>query len=160
MMYQNVNQHSCTCYLLVGMPGSGKSTWCTQCHPSLPVVSRDQIRAELGYTKDAQDKAVLDPELESIVTLRENALMEGLAARRQDFIVDDTNIKKVYRDQIIKFLKSLGVRVIGVQFDTPLELCIERRKNQIDSESMNNLFAKMAPLDNSEVDEIIIWKCL
>ena len=65
-------------YVMCGIPGSGKSTWCKQNYPDLPVVSRDIIRAELGYTKDAQDKAVLAPELESIVTLTENALMEEL----------------------------------------------------------------------------------
>ena len=44
-----------TVYLLVGLPGSGKSTWCKNDHPELPVISRDIIRAELGYTSSVDE---------------------------------------------------------------------------------------------------------
>ncbi len=47
------------CYLLVGLPGSGKSTWCEKNHPDLPIVSRDIIRYKLGYTSGPNEKARL-----------------------------------------------------------------------------------------------------
>lgn len=147
--------YSCTCYMLVGLPGSGKSTWCKEEQPKLPVVSRDIIRAELGYTKDADEKAVLTFQQEQEVTAKEKEKMEKYAKDGQDFIMDDTNLKKKYRAQNIEFLKSIGCKVIGVWFDTPLDVCINRRDGQIEPDVMKDINSKMAKPEPEEFDEFI-----
>ena len=96
------------CYLLVGLPGSGKSTWCKENHPNLPIVSRDIIRHELGYTNSVDQKAVLSKNQEERVTEKEYKMIEELAQEGKDFIIDDTNLKRKYRIRMVEFLKDLG----------------------------------------------------
>lgn len=154
MLAQEKTRDCATVYMLVGMPGSGKSTWAEQVHPELPVVSRDIIRAELGYTSGPNHKAVLSEEKEAAVTKAEYEKMKQYCKAKEDFIIDDTNISK-YRKQLIDTLKSYGAYIIGVQFNTPLDVCISRRKGQIPDDVMNRIYAKKIDLDPTEVDEII-----
>lgn len=146
---------SCTCYMLIGLPGAGKSTWCKNEHPELPVVSRDIIRTELGFTKSPDEKAVLSFENEQKVTKVELEKMEKLANANQDFIMDDTNIKLKYRKKSIKWLHEHNIKVSGVWFDTPLETCIKRRSGQIDAETMKKIHSSMSKPDKNEFDEFI-----
>lgn len=141
-------------YLMVGIPGSGKSTWCKNTHPDLPVVSRDNIRAELGYTKDSDEKAVLTREQEKQVTNAEYKKIIYLATDGKDFIIDDTNTG-VYRKDMIDKLRKLNLKIIGVNLKTSLSTCIERRKGQIPEYIMHKLYAKKIDLKPGEVDEII-----
>lgn len=150
-----INTKKPKAYLLVGLPGSGKSTWCRKNYPNLPIVSRDIIRAELGFTKDADEKAALEWWKEEKVTKRENELIEKLCSERKDFIIDDTNLKKKFRKKMIDFLHNNGAIVIGVRFSTDIDTCIDRRKDQISEETMRQIFSKMDQLEDDEVDKTI-----
>lgn len=141
-------------YLLVGLPGSGKSEWC-KAHNDLPVVSRDIIRGELGYTSGADEKVRLDYHQENEVTKKEHEYMKKYLAENQDFIIDDTNLRLKYRRPLIQSLREGGAFVIGVRFNTPLDLCIKRREGQIDAERMVKIAKTMNPLDETEVDQLI-----
>ena len=57
MVIKRTKKKGSTVYILCGLPGSGKSTWCKKYHPKLPIVSRDIIRAELGFTSGPDEKA-------------------------------------------------------------------------------------------------------
>lgn len=163
--YINEAKSKFTCYMLIGLPGSGKSTWCKTNHPDLPVVSRDIIRSTgegyefkefcLGFTKNVDEKAVLDFRKENQVTEKERELMKKLAKEKRDFIMDDTNLKTKYRKQSIQFLRTIGAKIVGVYFDTPLETCIKRRKGQIDAETMKQIASKINIQDKTEFDEFI-----
>ena len=72
-----------------------------------------------------------------------------------DFIIDDTNLRKLYRKPLIDLLYSGEAYIIGVNFITPLKICIERRKHQIPKEALINLSNVMDKLKNNEVDKII-----
>lgn len=146
---------SSKCYLLVGLPGSGKSSWCKREHPNLPIVSRDIIRYNLGYTSGPDEKAKLSRSQEELVTKEEYKLINKYLDLGTDFIIDDTNLRKKYRVPMIETLKKKGAYVIGVNFNTPLKVCIERRKEQISPDIMKNLSLDKDKLDESEVDEII-----
>ena len=78
-------------YLMVGIPGSGKSTWIKENQPKLPVVSRDIIRAKLGFTSNADEKTVLTSGQERQVTTEEYFQIAKLCKKNQNFIIDDTN---------------------------------------------------------------------
>lgn len=145
-------------YLMCGLPGSGKSEWCKRNHPELPIVSRDIIRGEFGFTSGVDEKARLENWQENKVTEKEKEYIKRYIKQHQDFIIDDTNLRLKYRKQMIQSLRDLGAYIIGVRIDTPLELCIKRRDGQINSERMEDIYKKMTPLQEDEVDELIIVK--
>lgn len=91
------NRHS-TIYFMMGIAGSGKSTWIQNNVPNLPVVSRDIARAELGYIKPGE-KAKLSKKQEEKVTEYCREKQRYYASRAMDFIIDDMNLKKCYRDE-------------------------------------------------------------
>ena len=144
-----------TVYFLVGLPGSGKSTWCKTNHPDLPIASRDIIRAKLGFTKNTDEKARLEPWQEEHVTKVEYSEIKKHLESGQDFIIDDTNLRTRFRRKMIETLRKHNVRIVGVVFNTPLGTCIERRKGQIDGEILQRMHDTMDELVNDEVDDII-----
>lgn len=142
-------------YLMVGLPGSGKSTWIKNSLPAnIPVISRDIIRHKLGFTKSVDHKAVLSKDKEDTVTEYEMGMIHNYLAQGVDIVIDDINTGK-YRKNMIQFLRDNGAEVIGVKMNTNLDTCIKRRDGQISPEVMQNINKKMIPLDASEVDTIL-----
>lgn len=146
-------------YLMIGIPGSGKSTWCKKNHPDLPIVSRDKIRAQLGFAETSQEKTLLSKSDERKVTKIEDDLImqyceQAWKKKIDGFIIDDTNLGK-YRTSLINKLHQMSMHVIGVNIDTPLDVCIERRKGQIPKNVMQQMYDSKRDLKEDEVDEII-----
>jgi predicted kinase len=142
-------------FLMVGLPGSGKSTWIKNSLPAnIPVISRDIIRHKLGFTKSVDQKAVLSKDKEDTVTEYEMGMIHNYLAQGNDIVIDDINTGK-YRKGMIQFLRDNGAEVIGVRMNTSLDTCIKRRDGQISPEVMQNINKRMIPLDESEVDNVI-----
>ena len=140
---------------MVGLPGSGKSTWIKNSLPAnIPVISRDIIRHRLGFTKSVDQKAVLSKDKEDTVTEYEMGMIHNYLAQGNDIVIDDINTGK-YRKGMIQFLRDNGAEVIGVRMNTSLDTCIKRRDGQISPEVMQNINKKMIPLDDSEVDNVL-----
>lgn len=153
--YIKENNKKTNVYLMVGLPGSGKSEWCKRVHPELPVVSRDIIRGELGYTSGADEKAKLEYWQENEVTKKEQERIAEYLKAKQDFIIDDTNLRLKYRKPLIQSLRMRGAFVIGVRVLTPIDVCIRRRDGQISEEQLIKMEKTMNPLDRTEVDKYI-----
>ena len=142
-------------YLMVGLPGSGKSTWIINSLPSdVVVISRDIIRYKLGYTSGADDKAVLSRAQENSVTSYERTMIYNNLRKGNDIVIDDINTGK-YRKEMSDFLRSCGAEVIGVRMNTNLDTCIKRRDGQISADVMHNISKRMIPLAENEVDKVI-----
>ena len=142
-------------FLMVGLPGSGKTTWIKNCLPSdVVIISRDIIRHKLGFTKSVDHKAVLSKEKEEMVTSYEETMIHNYLAMGKDIVIDDINTGK-YRKNMIKFLHDNGAEVIGVRMNTPLDVCIKRREGQVDADVMRNIDKKRIPLADDEVDTVI-----
>lgn len=140
---------------MVGLPGSGKSTWIKNSLPAnIPVISRDIIRHKLGFTKSVDQKAVLSKDKEDTVTEYEMGMIHNYLAQGNDIVIDDINTGK-YRKGMIQFLRDNGAEVIGVRMNTSLDTCIKRRDGQISPEVMQNINKRMIPLDDSEVDNVL-----
>lgn len=149
--------HKIVAFVMCGIPGAGKSTWVKENHPDLVMISRDIIRAELGHTANADEKAVLSNSIENEVTREEYSKIAKCVKQKRSFIVDDTNTNPKYRNNLIETLKSYGVYIVGVNVVTPLNICIERRAGQIPEIAMIKLYERQVPLQSSDVDELITY---
>ena len=132
-----------TVYVLCGMPGAGKSTFCKKRLPNCKVVSRDLIRVELGYTSSVDDKYVGTKNQEQQVTIRENQLIKEYLEAGYDIVLDNMNGGK-YLKPTVEYIKSIApeAKIIGYNIVTPLEKCIERRKDQILEGVMRNIYSR------------------
>lgn len=112
-----------TIFCLVGLPGSGKSTWVNS-HitdaSKVAVVNMDTIRQEV--TGDPTDQT-------------QNALVASLA--RQKFLTavshgvpsiywDNTTTQRKYRKELIQVGKKGGYKVVAVHFKVPFDTCAKR----------------------------------
>lgn len=142
-------------YLMVGLPGSGKSTWIkNNLSPDIEIISRDIIRNRMGFTKSVDEKAVLSKGKENAVTEFEMNLIQSYLSMGKDIVIDDINTGK-YRKGMIDFLHDNGAWVIGVRMNTSLDTCINRREGQIPAANMRDIKKRMIPLMDDEVDTVI-----
>ena len=130
-------------YILCGIPGAGKSTFCKNHLSNYKVVSRDIIRFELGYTSFVDDKSVGTKYQEQQVTIRENELIKEYLEAGYDIVLDNMNGGK-YLKPTVENIKLIApkAKIIGYNIVTPLEKCIERRKDQISEEVMRNIYSR------------------
>ena len=130
-------------YILCGIPGAGKSTFCKNHLPNCKVVSRDIIRFELGYTSSVDNKSVGTKYQEQQVTIRENELIKEYLEAGYDIVLDNMNGGKYLKPTVenIKLITP-NAKIIGYNIVTPLEKCIERRKDQISEGVMRSIYSR------------------
>lgn len=156
-------------WVFIGLPGSGKSTESEKLSTSAVannpllgshfpkvIISRDIIRAELGYCKIGE-KVVLSKEQENEVSKAFNQKMIETAKRGFDIILDNINLKREYRDAYKETLKDFNVKwnYVYVQADS-LEKNIERRKGQISENVLKDMQKKLDWPDFCEYDTLSI----
>lgn len=141
-----------TVYFTIGPSGAGKSTWASKM--GLPVVSRDIIREDLGFTKSGE-KALLDKKEEDLVTLEHNNRVNNLVKLNKNFILDNTNTNLKFLTSEIQKMKDAGYITIGVFFKTPLSMCIQRRKGQVPAMAIIRMFKNMQNISPDLFDETI-----
>ena len=146
-------------YVLIGLPGAGKDTWIMNNLPNThKVVCRDDIRAEIGLC-NAGEKIVATPQQENLVTSLFNTKLKEYARAGEDIAINNTNLRRKYRQEYKKALAGFDVNWIYVVIEAPdLETNKERRKGQIPSEVFDRLKASYEPPTPDEYDEIIYNK--
>ena len=106
--------------MLVGLPGSGKSTWARE--QKLPVLSSDSIRLLLSDDEDNQ--RIHRPVFATLRFLLRQRLTIGMPLT----VVDATNLSPRFRRDWITIAQRHGALVEAVFFDTPLEVCQQRNQ--------------------------------
>lgn len=120
-------------YMLVGLPGSGKSTEAEKINAK--VFSSDKLREELYGDENIQgDNTSLFAELHKRI---KKCLIEG-----NDCIYDATNINAKRRKAFLQEIKKIDCEKICIFVATDFDLCIERNNNR-DRKVPYNVIKKM-----------------
>ena len=108
-------------FIMIGAPGSGKTTWCKNNVPKNAVyISRDEIRFSIIKDKDSyfsKEKIVYDIFINKI----NEALDSGL-----DVYADQTSLNAGSRKKLIDALNKKPDEIIGIYFTTPLDIILQR----------------------------------
>lgn len=149
-------------YVLIGLPGAGKNTWLDRflggrVPEDVTVLSRDDIRAELGFCKDGE-KVVLSPDKENIVSEVFNKRFIKALNDGKDVVLNNINLKKRYRDD---FKRLAGNRLIDwryVYVEAPtIEDNIKRRPT-FDPQQLRNMTEVLEWPQPDEYDRLLISK--
>ena len=124
--------------VLVGLPGSGKSTWAAQ--QGAGVLSSDMVRALLTGSEETQTvNRLVFPTLRFLLEMR-------VKAGAKSTIIDATSLTAKERRAWIRMAESLDCDAEAVFFDTPLEICRKRnaaRDRRVPDDVMDRFAARM-----------------
>ena len=140
--------------LLIGIPGSGKTTYANKNKKENEVIlSSDIIRQELFGNESSQENNQLV--FDTLYARARQLLKEG-----KDVIIDATNINAYYRHQTLKNFEDLNIERVAIVFDTPIQTCIKRdqkRKRTVGKAVIDKMISRyQAPSKDEGFDNIVI----
>ena len=146
-------------YIMCGIPGSGKSTYIKDNLPNVPVVSRDIMRYEMGLTSSPNNKIIASKEQEQKITKMMNDKIKEYCEAKQDFIIDNMNLRYVYRQKILEEILPYNAYITVIYVEAPdLKTCIKRRYGQIPADEYVRILKSIDFPQPFEYDEITILK--
>lgn len=137
-------------YVMVGIPGSGKTTYARRYLGYALRVSLDDLRLMLtGQTYVER--------YEPVVVLAALAMLETLLSRanrwHQDVLLDATNVSKRVRRPYVAMAKKYGLRAIGVYVHCDLETALARDSSRpygVGNEVVRRFHARLQPPNPGE----------
>jgi predicted kinase len=131
--------------ILVGLPGSGKSTYLER--HGVTALSSDLIRQLLA--DDVRDQTIHGRVFNTIRYL----VRQRLAIGRQVTYVDATHLTPDERRPYIKIAQAYGCAAEALFFDVPLEVCLDRNRGRARVVPEEAVRAMAAKLVSPGVDE-------
>ncbi|MEX2263786.1 MAG: AAA family ATPase [Bryobacteraceae bacterium] len=131
--------------LLVGLPGSGKSTWLEE--KGIVPLSSDTVRLLLA--DDPTDQSI---HFRVFTTLR-YLLRQRLAIGRPVTYIDATHLTPEERAPYIHIARSYGCDIEAVFFDVPAEVCMDRNRRRdriVPDEAIERMAQRLVPPQASE----------
>jgi protein phosphatase len=105
--------------LLIGVSGSGKSTFASRHFDAEAVISSDRLRGALAG--DESDQLATDAAFDRLHQWLDARLAEGALA-----VVDATNVEWMRRSDLIQRARQHGRPAIAIALDLPLDVCLGR----------------------------------
>ena len=144
-------------YMMVGLPGSGKSWYAEHKLPNAVIHSSDAIREELlGDVSDQSQQGLVFQTLHDRVL---NGLQGGL-----DVVYDATNISYKRRREFLQRVKALNIpnlKTVCVFMAPPYARCVERNANRdrtVPESVIDRMYHKFdVPMYLEGWDNIIVW---
>jgi len=148
-----------TLYLLIGLPGSGKSSWARENRSRLHavVVGSDEIRREFGA--NGQDFFHDDLVFAEVERRARSLLQTG-----RSVILDATHFERNYRSYALDLTREIDADRVAIWFDVPLAVCLQRnarRSNRtygdrpVPEEYLRTLHDLFEPPGEEEFDEVV-----
>lgn len=119
-------------YLLVGLPGSGKSYWASSFFNrpnNMKLISTDAYIEQLAKDTGKTYSELFDAEVANATGWMNDQLRNAIE-NRNNIIWDQTNLTVKSRKTKIKKLTDAGYRVIAVFFDCPFDVAEQRRTDR------------------------------
>lgn len=136
-------------WLLIGLPGSGKSTWAeyfSRGEPPLKLIATDQIRGQLFGDEAIQGAWFLV--WNQVVGQLQQAALQTKDGRLGGAIYDATNTRRRGRRDVINTVRDAGFsKILAVWFDTPIALCLQRnqqRSRQVPPDVIHTMARQLA----------------
>ena len=107
---------------MVGLPGSGKTTWAAR--QSFSVLSSDAVRLLI-----ADDPAIQTIHRRVFATLRQLA-RQRMELRRPVTCIDATSLTRWERRPWVRLAEDADCEAEAIFFDTPLEVCLDRNSRR------------------------------
>lgn len=124
-----INKTKPIAYMMVGVPGSGKSTWMTQNLPAnIAVVSYiERVAAAMGKTYGAIFHDTIGADTKWMAEH-----IDALTKSCIDLAWDQTNLSMKSRRPKLNLLKDAGYDVVAVTFEIPtIELARRRKEREL-----------------------------
>ena len=142
-------------YLMCGIPGSGKSTFCNKLIENsdkrIEYISRDEIR--FRFLEDGDDYFSKEDEVfTTFVSSISDAIDSDLV---DEIVVDATHLNERSRNKVLKYLDLDFVKVIPVNFLIDFDLALERNnlregRSCVPRSSLINMYNAFYPANNRE----------
>jgi predicted kinase len=152
-------------YLLVGLPGSGKSYWASSFFNrpnNMKLVSTDAYIEQLASATGKTYSDLFDAEFGNALDWMKEQLAEAIE-NRNNIIWDQTNLTVKSRKSKVKKLIDAGYRVIAVFFDCSTDVAEQRRIEReqktgkhIPTAAVQSMTAQLTPPSLDEGFEKII----
>lgn len=150
-----------TFYMMVGLPGAGKSKEAESIYEHshrdgrklISIHSSDKLRAELFGDENCQENNQL------LFTELHRRMKDDLS-KGINVIYDATNINKKRRIAFLRELKNIVCYKVCILLCTPYDVCLQNnnnRKRKVPEESIRKMYMNFNPPDYGEgFDEIIL----
>ena len=147
--YAEFEDFRCKVTVMSGLPGAGKDTWIQTHRPDLPMVSLDELRAELKGPATGNQGRVIQ-------AARERA-REHLRAG-QDFVWNATNISRQLREKSLKLLRDYKAEVEIIYLEPTVERLFSQNQNRasaIPAKALTGLIRKLEPPQDWEAHHVV-----